>query len=57
MQVKISVPSTHSFWQIFWKSDDYIFHAAALQKLFLLHKEQKKNFNKEEVSLRTHLKA
>lgn len=38
---------------IFWKADNYLFHAATLQKLFILLKEQKKNISAEELAKRS----
>eukprot|EP00123_Amoebidium_parasiticum_P016493 comp23456_c0_seq1/m.39161 comp23456_c0_seq1/g.39161 ORF comp23456_c0_seq1/g.39161 comp23456_c0_seq1/m.39161 type:complete len:1102 (-) comp23456_c0_seq1:443-3748(-) len=40
---------------VFWKSDNYLFHAYAWHKLFWLSKEQKKNLTEEEATkLATH---
>ena len=38
---------------IFWKAENYLFHAATLQKLFFLLKEQKKNISNEELARRS----
>ena len=38
---------------IFWKAGNYLFHAATLQKLFFLLKEQKKNISNEELAKRS----
>ncbi|XP_054723932.1 eukaryotic translation initiation factor 3 subunit A-like [Uloborus diversus] len=35
---------------VFWKSQNYLFHAAALFRLFYLSREQKKNITAEEIS-------
>ncbi|GFU02002.1 eukaryotic translation initiation factor 3 subunit A [Nephila pilipes] len=35
---------------VFWKSNNYLFHAAALFRLFHLSREQKKNITAEEIS-------
>jgi translation initiation factor 3 subunit A len=35
---------------IFWKANNYLFHAATLQKLFVLLKDQKKTMTQEELS-------
>ena len=35
---------------IFWKAGNYLFHAATLQKLFVLLKEQKKTITQEELT-------
>jgi translation initiation factor 3 subunit A len=35
---------------IFWKAGNHLFHAATLQKLFVLLKEQKKNISQEELT-------
>lgn len=34
---------------VFWKAGNYLFHAAALFKLFQLSKEMKKNMSAEEL--------
>jgi translation initiation factor 3 subunit A len=34
---------------VFWKAGNYLFHAAALFKLFQLSKEMKKNITPEEL--------
>ena len=34
---------------VFWKAKNYLFHAAALQRLFVLCKEQKKTMTTEEL--------
>ena len=38
---------------VFWKAGNYLFHAATLQKLFFLLKEQKKNISNEELARRS----
>jgi translation initiation factor 3 subunit A len=38
---------------VFWKAGNYLFHAATLQKLFFLLKEQKKNLSNEELAKRS----
>ena len=35
---------------IFWKAGNHLFHAATLQKLFVLLKEQKKTITQEELT-------
>uniref|UniRef100_A0A8D9BB26 Eukaryotic translation initiation factor 3 subunit A n=1 Tax=Cacopsylla melanoneura TaxID=428564 RepID=A0A8D9BB26_9HEMI len=54
MSKKSSVPKTMAnYYQklamVFWKAGYYLFHAAALFKLFTLNKEMKKNITPEEV--------
>lgn len=34
---------------VFWKAGNYLFHAAALLKLFQLSREMKKNMSPEEL--------
>lgn len=51
---KLPVPKTMAnYYQklamVFWKAGNYLFHAAALFKLFQLSKEMKKNITPEEL--------
>lgn len=34
---------------VFWKAGNYVFHATTVLKLYVLHKEQKKNITPEEL--------
>lgn len=54
MSKKLPVPKTMAnYYQklamVFWKAGNYLFHAAALFKLFQLSKEMKKNITQEEL--------
>jgi translation initiation factor 3 subunit A len=35
---------------VFWKAENYVFHATTVLKLYVLHKEQKKNITHAELT-------
>lgn len=56
---KLPVPKTMAnYYQklamVFWKAGNYLFHAAALYKLFQLSKEMKKNITSDELQRYTY---